>query len=89
MSAERVDHAKEAREWVDAAERPDLSMPETSAFASIAQVHATLALVEQKRIANIIALSVPQDAGTADIRLPSWDEKLQMRPDIREALGLS
>lgn len=55
-----------------------------------AQVHATLALVEQQRIANLIALSVPQQTVSAsEVHIPSWDEKLQLRPEIAEALGLS
>lgn len=58
--------------------------------ATLAQASATLALVEQQRIANIIALSVPQETPSAsDVRIPTWDEKLQMRPDVAEGLGLS
>lgn len=54
---ERVDHAAEARAWLEGSETPQLSIPETTAFAAIAQVHATLALVEQQRVANRIALA--------------------------------
>lgn len=56
-----------------------------------AQVYATLALVEQQRIANLIALSVPQEyagAGQGQIRIPSYGPDGALRDDIREALGL-
>ncbi|MEB4614030.1 hypothetical protein [Leucobacter sp. M11] len=67
-----------------------------------AQVHATLHLAEQQRIANLIALATPQetfDGGT--VCLPSWvyrevldydGEPIvgahELRPEIRAALGL-
>jgi hypothetical protein len=53
----RIDQAEEAREWVKAAERPDIPADLTSAIATIAQVHATLALVEQQRITNRLMLA--------------------------------
>jgi hypothetical protein len=86
MSAARIDHAAEARQIVEAFHAPS---PEGAQMITEAQVHATLALVEQQRIANIIALSVPQQTVPASVRIPSWDEKLQLRPEIAEALGLS
>ena len=50
--SERIDHAAEAREWIDAAARH----PGAISTAILAQAEATLALVEQQRIANLIAL---------------------------------
>ena len=49
--SERIDHAAEAREWLVAAARHPGAV-----FAALAQAEATLALVEQQRIANLIAL---------------------------------
>lgn len=68
MSA-RIDHAAQAEEWLADAKRAEVSftaslhdrarrIAEAEAFAAIAQVHATLALAEQQRIANLVALGV-------------------------------
>lgn len=89
---ERIDHTKEAgRHLRFLAEN---LRTEEFAFADLnakeAQVHATLALVEQQRIANLIALSVWQDFGPdgANIRIPSYTEEGVLREDIAEGLGL-
>ena len=108
MSDKRFDHAKAAHGWSDTASRPELTMEQTSAFAAIAQVHATLALVEQQRIANVISLMQMQaeiDENTEMLAhdalhsLISFERKgtqlsgpvdvPSIRPEIREALGLS
>lgn len=97
MTSDRIDHVAAAREWLAAAERPDMNLDETTAFAHVGQVHATLALVEQQRIANVIALG----------SLTAWESELpghpiehlafaaigdpdtgELRPEIREALGI-
>jgi hypothetical protein len=60
-------------------------------YAATAQVHATLALVEQQRIANVIALhrhEVQYDIG-ADRSYLYVDGTETVRPEIREELGLS
>lgn len=49
MSDEKIDHAAEARRIA--------AMTVDKAALMEAQVHATLALVEQQRIANLIALA--------------------------------
>lgn len=61
-----------------------------------AQVHATLALVEQQRIANLIALATSAGSPVLDRaaqralqRANSEDYSLEVAPGIREALGLS
>jgi len=61
-----------------------------SAIAAIAQVHATLALVEQQRIANTIALAGWQDFGSdgRQARIASFNLDGTLREDIREGLGL-
>lgn len=67
---------------------------------AIAQVHATLALVEQQRIANLIALAnsshwmlrgdTAQDAANTLVELhPHSDEDyFQPEPHIAQALGI-
>lgn len=87
-----IDHAGDALTCVNAAnesaryenhERAALLMAE-------AQVHATLALVEQQRIANLIALAVPQEVGPdgVHIRVPSYDEDGAFRFGIADALRI-
>lgn len=56
--SERIDHVADARAWLRASEGPDVPPGEVAtSFAAIAQVHATLALVEQQRIANRLMLA--------------------------------
>lgn len=64
--AERIDHAVEARAHAktaaNLASRPGGVRPEqASYFLEQAKVHATLALVEQQRIANLISLMQMQE----------------------------
>lgn len=88
--SQRIDHVAEAMKCIQWAH--DHSAPE---MLDQAQVHATLALVEQQRVANLIALGqvrigatdlppyrylVAEPFGEYDIRPPA---------EIREALGLS
>lgn len=47
----RIDHAEKAQEWAEKASNPDAR--KTLTYSSLAQMHATLALVEQQRIANM------------------------------------
>ena len=91
--SERIDHAAEAREWIDAAARH----PGATSTAILAQAEATLALVEQQRIANLIALAGASDS----IRARQQAEEvlyqptpvqagidLPLTPDIAAALGI-
>lgn len=81
MSNERIDHAAEAQRIID--------NPPGGEAVQRAQVHATLALVEQMRIANLIALGqytiVPGE-------MPVYRSVIfhgeGIRPDITAALGL-
>ena len=95
---DRIDHATEARRLISAVPARD-----TYARTAYAQVHATLALVEQQRIANLIALAgsrnpilreqVAEDAAEA---LATFHEHAdlalggwhEVRPDIAAALGI-
>lgn len=56
---DRIDHAAEARKHIDWAHEQQEREGDTGNVprddALLAQVHATLALVEQQRIANILA----------------------------------
>lgn len=84
--SERIDHAKYSKMCMDVAS--DLrSFNEAGADHNLAeaQVHATLALVEQQRIANLIALNEARGPGDP------WDfgsPRPPIKPEIREALGL-
>lgn len=99
MSEQRTDHAAEAerlvRNW-------PAHMPNASTIA-IAQVHATLALVEQQRIANLIELGFAEVHSTTTGKVIEPPEAVQqawnalidtpappyrLRPEIREALGI-
>lgn len=89
--AERIDHAAKAEQIV--AETPSkITELEAVSWFAEAQVHATLALVEQQRIANLIALEA-QCTGEADQALyietgPEWGAVRELRPDIKAALGI-
>ena len=64
----RIDHAGEARRFLASAGEPgaDMSAHTATSRAARAQAHATLALVEQQRIANLIALMESNHASTND-----------------------
>lgn len=101
---ERIDHAAAAKCRCDQAEAIGTS-PENMALALglLAQAEATLALVEQQRIANLIALGGPthpklceqvsSDAATA---LTEWNSHQNtemggwyaLRPEVAAALGI-
>ncbi|MBW1639276.1 hypothetical protein G3H63_09355 [Microbacterium resistens] len=110
--AERLDHAAEAVRLIEGGIGP--SFDQTRDGIALAQAHATLALVEQQRIANLIALAalpnvngfenevydartealmrglldteaVPAVAGYGPAGI---EERVFIRPDIREGLGL-
>lgn len=81
---ERIDHAAKAERLV----RLTDGYLERNALQ--AQVHATLALVEQQRIANLIALhrhEVKYDIGDWSRLYVNGTEDL--KPDLAKGLGLS
>jgi len=91
---DRIDHAAEARKHIDWAHDQqgrdgeyDSSVRDN---AILAQAAATLALVEQQRIANLIALSVPPQFGAegSSVRIPSYTLDGVLREDIAEGLGI-
>lgn len=75
--SDRIDHAAEALNALGAITGVDQATNQIT-LALEAQARATLALVEQQRIANLIALGA---AGGATLK---WSP----RADIREGLGL-
>lgn len=78
MSDDRIDHKAEAeRVLAMAGNDPDAQMAMT--IAAAAQVHATLYLAEQQRIANLIALSALMLGKEVD----QW-----LVAEIREGLGI-
>lgn len=84
--AESIKGHDVSEEWVD-----DLRDAAARSIAT-AQAHATLALVEQARIANLVALDARGlvDAGLYEsTRHPALDSMVPiLRPDIAAALGI-
>ncbi len=82
--SDHIDHAKQARESLDFMFMGGATSGERAVQVAKAQVHATLALVEQQRIANLIAL------GSKYV----WNDEDRenyfalLRPEIRKGLGL-
>lgn len=81
---ERIDHAAEARNRLAFAESPDFNRvgwetADAQQLANLAQAqtHATLALAEQQRIANI--LKIDEMAMRGNYMPPEW---------IKEVVGL-
>lgn len=72
MSAGRIDHVAEAERFAAWADNPSLPPENVAAISSMAQVHATLALVEQQRIANLIALVAL--SGNENVQESNYDE---------------
>jgi len=90
MSDDRIDHKAEAFALVNV----DPMRGYAAVAYAQAQVHATLYLAEQQRIANIIALSQYRvnPAGLPNFRHLVWDfddDGERLSAEIREGLGLS
>ena len=88
----RIDHAAVAHEIL--AHTPTNGGVTYSDWMAEAQVHATLALVEQQRIANLIALSKDTFAeheatgALGDFAGAKFGERIGLRPEIAAALGI-
>ena len=98
MSADRIDHAAQAQEFAAAALSPNAT--KTLTYSGLAQVHATLALVEEQRLANLIAYVQLLEAQYAEAATHGTEFDWAGRADsehrhgialdrIREGLGLS
>ena len=111
MSDEKIDHAAEAVRVAYLADNYDRADHFTGAVgvsigveslvqAQIAQVHATLALVEQQRIANLIALASSEIGELVSTGMggltehqphPDYGDTVMvpaLRAEIRKGLGL-
>jgi len=91
MSNERIDHAAEARKslaWLDRV--PESVMREDGPLVvAAAQVHATLALVEQMRIANLLQSGAIGGGPMSDHYPGAVQSYLRKEwPDIAAALGV-
>lgn len=88
--SERIDHVKEAQKALSGS--GDGRNVATDASAN-AQAHAILALVEQQRIANLIALATSDLQAAGDEALEALtlgsEHKWRMRPHIAESLGIT
>lgn len=85
---ERIDHAAEAVNFLGAVTYD--THGDDDRKVQLAQVHATLALVEQQRIANIIEISKPRrlpDGSEASYMLYN-PETYELPQYIREGLGI-
>ena len=96
---DRIDHAAEARLLMDITGDSYVThegWTETTALMATldAQTHATLALVEQQRIANLIALSRETFAAheaceaLGTFATAKHGDQIGLRPDIAAALGI-
>ena len=95
---DRIDHAAEARKHIDWAheEQSVEGSWEYSVrdYAVLAQTHATLALVEQSRIANLVGLLKDTFAShqaleaLSDVATAQSGQLISLRPDIAAALGI-
>ena len=97
--SDRIDHAAEARKCIEWATKWQIAAGSTAAtenaHALIAQTHATLALVEQQKIANMIALmdsprTATSVARVAERALAEGEPVVNrtLRPEIATALGI-
>ncbi|WP_374978128.1 hypothetical protein ACEYYH_10630 [Microbacterium trichothecenolyticum] len=94
MAEARIDREERAQELLIDASAYDLTQPATAArLIAAAQAHATLALVEQQRIANLIALGMYKNADGSRlaqhaVATATGLSSVALREDIREGLGL-
>ena len=108
--SERTDHAAAAHAWLERGEATygypnnymttqtdahHFAIADQAAAVAIAQVHATLALVEQQRIANLIAIAQASDGSLpvvardlAYLGLVCGGPDGMFHEHIREGLGL-
>lgn len=82
---ERIDHVAEAINYLDAT--PIETHAEADRKVVTAQVHATLALVEQQRIANL--LTIANWVSNSDLGVKLDDLRIGVAGEVWEGLGLS
>jgi hypothetical protein len=86
--SEHIDHAAEAREWIAAATK----VPGAIGGAVLAVAEATLALVEQQRIRNLVEMAQSPLFHAYDGSNPALDTLMEksggVAPDIARALRI-
>lgn len=82
--SETIDHAALSRAFIESNDVPDDQVG--VARIAVAQVHATLALVEQQNIANLIALYQGDSDILSDEDFDYVKERVQKH--VRKGLGL-
>lgn len=88
VEVERIDHAAMAMTLRNNIRPDEMDDPDTANWLTMAQVHATLALVEQQRLTNIIAMSAAGDPdGDPGTRLD--DLRIGLAGEVWEGLGLA
>ena len=91
MMTDRIDHVAEAVALLNLAVT---AQGDPRHLIAAAQAHATLALVEQQRIANLIALLKDTFAShealevLSDVATAQSGQLISLRPDIAAALGI-
>ena len=91
---ERVDHVKMAEVTLAELAAMALAPEALTAAGAIVQAHVLLALVEQARIANLIALLKDTFAShqaleaLSDVATAQSGQLISLRPDIAAALGI-
>jgi len=91
MIETKIDHITEARNALSANSGLGFTDVEVMPLLAEAQAHATLAVAEQQRIANLIAYVVKLSSHTTDISNMHPDDVAafqSMSAQIREGLGL-
>lgn len=89
MTTERIDHVAEVQICIDHARKTE-SANEAYLSMTQAQVHATLALVEQQRIANLIELARFRHEGEDDQSIfTAIEASAKWRKEAAEGLGLA
>lgn len=83
-----TDHAAEARALVNAATEadPGADRDDIRTILNFAQVHATLALVEEQRTANLIALLTAASKATS---VEALKQRVAVEDEILARLGLT
>lgn len=90
MTMERIDHAAEARKYAEKSLHPSTGSPEVGlVYAQLSNTEATLALVDQQRIANLIAVAASDTMDVSRKWYPAMPLAYEhLRQEIAAALGI-
>lgn len=98
--SERIDHVEQAKSIAEVAATKLSANWESETgerkadMLAVAQLHATLALVEQQRIGNLLKLGLGTEATASALYVDppghwDFDKPRTLRPEIAAALGLT